>query len=1073
MSSGSATSTSIGASSPINEIFDDNSNEFSTYLHQLAGCYEVEVDIIIKEHSYARPWNWRPENIYIKPVKKLFFPKFTVSFDKTECDEEVDIEGGINESPGLPFDLNRTSYQMEELQRLAKFARPDENEDWEETIDKTLWSPVQIRIFTKVIRILTSERLARLAKANSSFEPIFRRLSVDVSAKRFREILGSVGWDWRITQWLHCLLFDNLPYEYLAIYLDILQTLRAKIPQLIDKMITVQPNISAKGGPITWEMLGSVLKRSWDPVSSTLNSCRLKKLPGNPILVMVPSGIGATLSARQHRWFSQLGALGMVVNIHAHTSSSANKMSMMVYIDQLIQTTRAKLQDVRNDCPARPIILVGFNTGAALACQVAQMEHVTAVICLGFPFYTVEGKRGTPDDTLMDIRCPVMFVIGQNSSLVRADDLEELREKMLVETSLVVVGSADDHLRISSSKKLSEGITQSMVDRCILEEMGDFVGSILLQPHPLPLRPTLSSYDNKNAKKEARKRKNSTSSSVESEPNSPTIKISRPSTPISSVPSGVSNAISLTSKSGAFNAQSASVSVGSQYTNHSSATKRKSRSINTQKGQFMEHLITSRISGKQGMGPGSGGITLNIGSLASLAPIGPIRLAPATDQTTPNSMSKKGSISKSTASSSKIVTAGVPIQNISKMKAVMSANKSLTKMISSGYRKVNGPEKGGDTKMLLKTTQNQVKVNTLSSMGHGNVNGGNVNGALSTILQNGKSPVTFTTISSTLKTPPTSSIILTPSDSTTSDVTSNMSTTKVMDIVGCTSNLHQTMSNSTQLDEIEHSTTISNTNNSSTNPASGNLVMITENFSNLKAASTPVITSDHSTGAIFSLSNKLKKSNKSLKAMPKITVNTNNLQRAQKNKLQHIPKTNLLNEIDADLGNILDIPIIFAKDDDNINNMEKTPTALQIPSCLEDKSLSKANNTTKVVLIKQEKHQQQTKLPPSTQAVICPNLPAHGVNHVILQTRPNITSIALTKRSSIQSISRSTHPTIKYTKIILTKRSTLQSNQEIEKIEPVLLTKPNERINASTVIGIEKSEHRYAQAQLSQHTKFH
>lgn len=228
------------------------------------------------------------------------------------------------------------------------------------------------------------------------------------------------------------------------------------------------------------------------------------------------------------------------------------------------------------------------------------MEHVTAVVCLGFSFLTVEGKRGTPDDTLMDIRCPVMFVIGQNATLVRPDDIEDLRERMMVETSLVVVGTADDHLRISTAKKISEGITQNMVDRCILDEIGDFVGTILLQPHPLPLRSTsLSNYENKNNRKESRKRRNSTSSSVESEPNSPTIKKSRPNTPISSVISIGQNTQSATiSRVGTFSTQQNIIAVSGIHTNHVQSVKRKPRVVSNQKSHFVEHLITSRLSGQ-------------------------------------------------------------------------------------------------------------------------------------------------------------------------------------------------------------------------------------------------------------------------------------------------------------------------------------------------------------------------------------------------------------------------------------------------------------------------------------------
>lgn len=39
---------------------------------------------------------------------------------------------------------------------------------------------------------------------------------------------------------------------------------------------------------------------------------------------------------------------------------------------------------------------------------------------------------------------------------------------MRVETGLIVVGSADDYLRMSKKKKMAEGLTQAFVDKCIV-----------------------------------------------------------------------------------------------------------------------------------------------------------------------------------------------------------------------------------------------------------------------------------------------------------------------------------------------------------------------------------------------------------------------------------------------------------------------------------------------------------------------------------------------------------------------------------------------------------------------------
>ena len=71
------------------------------------------------------------------------------------------------------------------------------------------------------------------------------------------------------------------------------------------------------------------------------------------------------------------------------------------------------------------------------------------------------------EEPLYESKTPTLFVIGQDSAVGSPDDVENLRERMKTETSMVIVGGADESLRMTKSKKMMEGVTQSMVDRCL------------------------------------------------------------------------------------------------------------------------------------------------------------------------------------------------------------------------------------------------------------------------------------------------------------------------------------------------------------------------------------------------------------------------------------------------------------------------------------------------------------------------------------------------------------------------------------------------------------------------------
>jgi regulatory NSL complex subunit 3 len=85
------------------------------------------------------------------------------------------------------------------------------------------WTPVQNHLFNRMVRLLQADHLVRLAEGGNWNEPVLHCITVDKTMRRVRQMLASVGWDIRLTQWLHATLIENVSRTYLAAYCDVLQ----------------------------------------------------------------------------------------------------------------------------------------------------------------------------------------------------------------------------------------------------------------------------------------------------------------------------------------------------------------------------------------------------------------------------------------------------------------------------------------------------------------------------------------------------------------------------------------------------------------------------------------------------------------------------------------------------------------------------------------------------------------------------------------------------------------------------------------------------------------------------------
>ncbi|XKL69044.1 hypothetical protein PGB90_006813 [Kerria lacca] len=435
--------------------------------------YKQAPDHIYFEHTYSQPFHKKYYIGYSSPAKYLF----TSPVPETSSNSEyVDVETLDHPAP-LYFDPEKLNEQL----RDNEAAEYDEN--WADKVDRKDWNIIKVRLFKLAVQIVEADYLSRLAYKGLKDEVVKRNIIIKKSALRFKSLFSSVAWNPHTCQWLHNLLIEKLPSCFIKVYTDAFQCLETKVPShLLEHMTISTSYMSVRSRLLGSDNQNNPHKKHFDLFSTLLTQHKPKKITGDPLLILVPTNVGNSFApnSRRFRFMTELSLLGTLVTVTYPKNYSGNT-EIPTLLEQMIQATVSKIIEIQTDHPGRPIILIGVGASSLLACHIALgfNQKITGVVCIGFNIFTMDRKIGKANDKLLNMKTPVLFVIGQNSTTVTIDEIEEFRLRLRCRTGLVVVGGADDHLRVNHFLKKKCSVTQSIVDRCIVNEIFEFLNDIM------------------------------------------------------------------------------------------------------------------------------------------------------------------------------------------------------------------------------------------------------------------------------------------------------------------------------------------------------------------------------------------------------------------------------------------------------------------------------------------------------------------------------------------------------------------------------------------------------------------
>ncbi|CAK1543323.1 unnamed protein product [Leptosia nina] len=384
------------------------------------------------EHSYARERGTASH----PHVCTLLFPRVQQTIQSSAANglTLIDVDTPPPHPSVPPLDDLSEGEASEEIE-LGPEADQEET-DWEQSILQTAVTNGQRRLARTVLTILTNMRLRRLAHERSRWH------CMETTREAGTRLRLALAVNWSSAGWLHNTLLSFLPQPLRGLYEEVAGELRRTVPRLAARLAPRPP------APIQ------------DPLDAVDTLC---SSDSTPWFGWVSSGC-EKLDAR---WRRRLSPLMYVRELSGPTHRIVPGPPDR-WCAARAQAVRSALTQLIHEAGDRGVVVGGCGAGAALAAFVsggggAVGRGVRALILLAPPLLTAEGARD-----FNHLTAPMLLVAGGSAATCWRGAAHEIASAEA--RRLLLIGGADDALRLPRRHRLRLRVPQQALDSAIAEE---------------------------------------------------------------------------------------------------------------------------------------------------------------------------------------------------------------------------------------------------------------------------------------------------------------------------------------------------------------------------------------------------------------------------------------------------------------------------------------------------------------------------------------------------------------------------------------------------------------------------